>query len=154
MNTRTTRCRTSINPSTTSTRMHLPAMSLSLSVLLVLLVACCGGSVSEASARSAINVMTDTVDTSYALAMQGCQDLEGEAMTEGETGKRSAVDTETAIASISARCHKVRDAFEEIRAFHEQAIVFANGGQYEQALYAIQKVREAWQTLRERTDTP
>jgi hypothetical protein len=137
------------------TRLPLPFFSLLLSLVLVLLVMCCGGmSINEARARSAINLITDSVDTSYALAMQGCQDLEGQIMSAGESGAQTAAATESSLARVQARCHAVRDGFEEIRRFHEQAIMYANTGQYDQALSAIEKVRESWQALAQKTGKP
>jgi hypothetical protein len=135
-------------------RVGMPFHLMFWSLALVLLVACCSASLAETSARSAVNVIGDTVDASYALAVQGCKDLEGEAMAAGESGVRTAADTQQTIVEISTRCHKITDAFDEIRAFHEQAIALIEDGEYERALAAIQQVREAWVTLKERTGTP
>lgn len=139
---------------TTTTTSPVTFCTLLASFVLVLLVACCTSSVNEASARSALNIIADTVDPSYQLAMQGCADLEDQVMREGEAGKRTATSAETEIANISARCHRVADAFDEIRLFHQEAIELVNGGHYDEALTVITKAREAWRTLRERTAAP
>jgi len=133
-------------------------MFLRLAMMLALfLITCCvpgSSSTAELRARTALNALADVVDPAYDLAMLGCRDLEDRVMREGEAGQRSAVSTETTIAAISQRCHKVRSAFDELRAYHEQAVQLVMRGDYEQALAILQQTREAWQTLRERTIDP
>lgn len=144
----------SLPPSGPQPPLRVPFYTLAASFVLVLLVACCSSSVTEVAARSALNIIADTVDPSYQLAVQGCKDLQDLTMREGEAGKRTAVSTETEINAISARCHKMVDAFDEIRRFHEQGVQYVEDGRFEQALTEVDKAREAWRTMRERTDTP
>lgn len=104
----------------------------------------------ELRARTALDAIADIVDPAYQLAMQGCVQLEDQAMTLGELDARTPAQTEAAIGAISSRCHVTRDAFDKIRSTHDQAVAYVEDGKFDQALQQLEEMREAWRLLRER----
>jgi hypothetical protein len=122
-------------------------------VTLALLAACCampGARTSEVRARTSLDVLADIIDPAYGLAMQSCVDSEGVAMRAGEMDAATPAQTEAALVIISARCHQVRDSFEQIRQYHERAISLVEDGSYAAALDQLDQLRVTWRELRER----
>lgn len=118
-------------------------------VLLMCAAGCAGGTASaDTHVRTTLNVLADVIDPAYELAMQGCILRQDQEMREGESGKQSATQTEDALAVIIARCYQVRDAFELMRARHDEARALVEAGKLEQAQKQLEEIRGAWRSLR------
>lgn len=109
------------------------------------LFACARGP-TETRVRSALDLLADVVDPSYALAMDGCIAREEDAVRRAEAGSDKAGEE---YRQISARCHVVRAAFESIRKSHGRAAEFVEQGDYARAEDELDQVRAAWRALDE-----
>lgn len=120
-----------------------------------MLTASCAGlrassSMAEAGIRGGLNMVAAAVDPAYELAVQGCKDAELIIINSAVDGGDLQV-ARSDLSTVRVRCKKVVAAFDEIRAWHDAAWSAVADGKIEDAQYELDKIIEAWRTLKERT---
>lgn len=106
----------------------------------------------DTQVRTSLDVLADIIDPAYQVAMRSCRERGELAMNDGEAGRATGAETEAAVATIVARCHRVANAFEAIRLYHDEAVGRVEAGELVEAERLVERIRDVWRSLRE--DTP
>lgn len=125
---------------------------LLLALALAVSTACCAAQTADARVRSALDLLADVIDPSYALAMQGCIARQDQIMTAGERDDLPAADVDSALHVVTVRCNRVRTAFETMRQQHDRAREIVGRGQVDEAQHAVDEIRALWSALQEVID--
>lgn len=127
----------------------------------VLVAACTGGirssstvSPAELAIRGGLDMAATVVDPAYALAVEGCKTEERFYLARAEADVSSIAAARADLTRARARCDRIVAAFEEIRGWHELAGAALEDGKLKTAQAELDKIVEAWRTLRERTSGP
>lgn len=116
-------------------------------VVALLLLSSCAQATADARIRSALDVLADVIDPASQLAAQGCIAAQETEVSEAEAGRTTAAQAGERIQRIRVRCRALRDAFDAMRARHDQARRLVEQGALEQAAHVIDEIRAEWRQL-------
>lgn len=117
---------------------------LGIVVLALMLTSCSGGRLGSAQLASALNVAAVPVNASYAAAYAVCEETQEALVVQVEKGEHKRAEVQPQIDRIRARCARVMEGYEELRALHEQALALVRSGKIEQAEAAAARLAEEW----------
>ncbi len=107
-----------------------------------------------AQIQGALDMTAIAVDPSYKYAMDACA-VRDTQLTDivtqkiGEPGaSKEAADAEHALNALRDRCERTKNAFESIRAAHEEAIRLVQEGYPERAEVLLNQIKDGWDILK------
>ncbi len=132
-------------------------MGTSRVIVFALLCASCATQQNKtltAHIEGALDMTARAVDPSYKYAMEACAvrdtqltDIIEQKLGEPE-GAKAASDAERDLNALRDRCERTKDAFETIRAAHEEAIKLVEEGYPERAEVLLGQINDGWDLLK------
>jgi prophage DNA circulation protein len=117
---------------------------LRLALIALTLTACAS---TEQRTRTALETVGAVVDPAYEAAMSGCA-AKADALVEELRAHGFKQAYQDARDKLVERCGKTRDAFEVIRALHDEAAKLVEAGKLKEARDVLAKLLSAWAALK------
>jgi hypothetical protein len=124
-------------------------------ILLGAVAACFGAGpqLADQQARTSLDLYADLIDPVYEVAMQSCIDRQDQLARDlDEHTLAELKQIEADIAIVSARCHRLRDAFDLLRTLHARAGGYLEAGKADEALELVEQIRQTWRELRRKAE--
>lgn len=108
----------------------------------------------DSRARGALTMLAAAIDPAYAVAMEGCAELEFAQVDLVKRGLQSTTKADAVLAPIRQRCDTTRGVFDSIRKAHDRAASFVERGYIADAEHEIDNARKLWGELVTRAVSP
>lgn len=121
---------------------------LVLAVAAIHMTGCKTQGTADARVRSALDAFAVVVDPAYSFAVDACATRQEHVAEEVEAGRLKPAEADVVLRPIRARCHATRQAFDAIRASHDQAAQLVEDGELQKAEAVLDDIRARWLELK------